>query len=142
MKPNILGAAMREMLMRAYLQIQVDDDQDALTLDYAAKVSTMPDAELIERLSDYSSEGREVASKVLQQWRKQSQPANEPQDDDTEARTTVAAVLLVDYKFDGQDTEASLAEGLQKELQDAIDMGDILTAANSAEVEQYSLTVY
>ena len=72
MNPITLTAHMRETLMRAYLQIQVCEDHEVLTIDYAAKVSAMPDTELVERLTESSRLGNgpyRVAQTALLQWR-------------------------------------------------------------------------
>lgn len=152
MKTTILTAAMREALMRAYLQIQVNQDQEALTIDYAARLSTMPDSELIERLVALSRDAFEpnrIAQEALVQWRQQERlsqtpdsKACKPQATNDEDVMVVSAVLNVVYKCDAEDDAAALVEGLQKELQDVIDHGEILTASNSAEVVDYHLAVY
>lgn len=145
MKTTILTAAMREALMRAYLQIQVDQDQEALTIDYAARVSTMPDAELLERLTQYSRDEESpnpVAVQALMLLGQDDGESGKPQATTAEDVMVVSAVLNVVYKRDAEDGAAALVEGLQKELQDVIDHGEILTASNSAEVVDYHLAVY
>lgn len=145
MKSIILGAEMREALMRAYLSIQLDEDRDALTVDYAARLSTMPDAELVERLTEYSRDAfnpNRTAQEALLKWRQSKSAPALPAADADGKISVVSAVLSVVYKLDDAADEAALVEGLKQELQGVIDAGDILTASNSAEVVDYGIAVY
>lgn len=72
-KTNILTAAMRELLMRAYLQIHVNGDQEKLTVDYAARVGAMQDQDLIDQLTALSRDAfapNRIAQEALCEWRK------------------------------------------------------------------------
>lgn len=72
MNPITLTAHMRETLMRAYLLIQVGEGLEKLSIDYAAKISAMPDTELVEHLTESSSLGigpHRIAQAALQYWR-------------------------------------------------------------------------
>lgn len=94
MKTTILTAAMREALMRAYLQIQVDEDQDALTLDYAARMSAMPDTELVQRLTDYSQDSHapnRIAQQALLKWRQAKRQSTATAQAPAETRVAEAA---------------------------------------------------
>lgn len=143
MKSTILTAQMREVLMRAYLQIQVDEDQEALTLDYAARISTMPDTELLERLTEYSREGRgpyRIAQQALLQWR--ASRHSRPQMPESTGELEVQVLLTVSYELGGADNHTSLSEGIEKDLQHFIDAGDLLTNSNSSTVMKYTISSY
>lgn len=143
MKTTILTAQMREVLMRAYLQIQVDGDQEVLTLDYAARISAMPDTELLDRLIEYSREGRgsyRIAQEALLQWR--SSRHSRPQVPEPNGALDVQVLLTVSYELGGADNHKSLAEGIAKDLEDSITSGDLLTNSNASTVTKYSISSY
>jgi hypothetical protein len=143
MKTTILTAQMREVLMRAYLQIQVDEDQEVLTLDYAARISAMPDTELVERLTAYSREGRgpyRIAQEALLQWR--ASRHSRPQEPEQTGELDVQVLLTVSYELGGADNHKSLAEGIEKDLDNLISSGDLLTNSNASTVTKYSISSY
>jgi hypothetical protein len=143
MKSTILTAQMREVLMRAYLQIQVDEDQEVLTLDYAARISTMPDTELVERLTEYTREGRgpySIAQEALLQWRTSRHSL--PQGHEATGELDVQVLLTVSYELGGADNHKSLAEGIEKDLEDFIASGDLLTNSNASTVTKFSISSY
>lgn len=142
MKSILLSAQMRELLMRAFLQIQVDEE-NPLTLEYAAKMSAMPDAELLERLTEYSRDGHgpyAIAQQALLQWR--ANKHKPPVAPDQRALLDVHLVLSITYELGGHDNHEVLASGLEDDIRKLIDNGDLLTNSNASMVAKYNLSSF
>lgn len=135
MKHIVLGAQMREALMLAYLQTQAHADQEPLTLDYVAKVSAIPDAELVERLTTISREGRgpyRIAQQALLRWR--SSRSSTPPASAPSATLEVHVIISVAYELGGHETYDQLARALQQDIQRRIDAGGLLDGGTASKV--------
>lgn len=147
-----LTAEQREILMQAYLRIQVDQDQDVLTVTYAARMSTMPDDELVERLRAYRRDDcNRIAAKALLQAQGLNRPVSTqasvvvPSSSLPNDTTTfdVDAVLTVSFTLENGVIPDTLVSEMNAQLNSLASSGVLFSGMPSApQVKRYRVKSY